>query len=226
MLAALRRRPCRRCIADRKAAVRFEEVLMSSRSLMLIVCALSAAGCAASERSPTAPNAFAPAVLASESDLEPLGLGDAPGARAPGGPQSATGHGNLTVGGALRTFSFSAIRQKDGEVAGEFQLKNRASDVVIHGELTCLLAIARPTQGAAFMGGVVTRVDGDAPGFAPGTPVVFSAFDNGEGADNFPDAMTLVEATTPQVVARHCAVGLRVGGGAVPIEDGNIQVRP
>jgi len=149
-----------------------------------------------------------------------------PNARADAGPQSATGHGNLTVGGELRTFSFNAIRHQDGTVTGEWELKSRATDVVMHGQVTCLLAIARPTQGAAFMGGVVTRVDGDAPGVEPGTPVAFSAFDNGEGNDNFADAMTLVELTTPDVVARQCAVGLRVGGGAVPIEDGNIQVRP
>ena len=142
------------------------------------------------------------------------------------GNQSATGHGNLTSGGALRTFSFSAIRQKDGVVTGQFQLHNRATDVVIHGEVTCLLAIARPHQGAAFMGGVVTRVEGAAPGWFPGRPVMFSAFDNGEGANERPDELTPLVATTPEVVARQCAFGLRVGTGPVPIEGGNIQVRP
>ena len=198
-----------------------------SRSLTMLVCALSAAACGAPEFSPTMPNVPASAALAAADGKDPPMSLDAPAdARAGGGPQSATGHGNLTVGGDLRTFSFNAIRQRDGVVTGQFQLKNRASDVVIHGEVTCLLAIARPTQGAAFMGGVVTRIDGNAPGWSEGTPVVFSAFDNGEGNDPFADAMTLVEPTTPEVVARQCAIGLRVGGGAVPIEDGNIQVRP
>jgi hypothetical protein len=198
-----------------------------SRSLTMLVFALAAAGCGAHDLSPTMPGARAAAAFSAADGQEPPMSGDAfADVRAGGGPQSATGHGNLTVGGDLRTFSFNAIRHRDGVVTGEFQLKNRASDVVIHGEVTCLLAIARPTQGAAFMGGVVTRVDGDAPGWSPGTPVVFSAFDNGEGNDPFADAMTLVEPTTPVVVARQCAIGLRVGGGAVPIEDGNIQVRP
>ena len=48
-----------------------------------------------------------------------------------------------------------------------------------------------------------------------------------ETIDGLPtDTEGLPQATTPEVVARQCAIGLRVGGGAVPIEDGNIQVRP
>ena len=205
---------------------------MTSRPATMLICTIAtvaAAACAGRDLSPTRPNG---------GMVNALSLVGEPGIpefaefenispnTAAGGPQSATGHGNLTVGGELRTFSFNAIRHQDGTVTGEWELKSRATDVVMHGQVTCLLAIARPTQGAAFMGGVVTRVDGDAPGVEPGTPVAFSAFDNGEGNDNFADAMTLVQPTTPDVVARQCAIGLRVGGGAVPIEDGNIQVRP
>jgi len=203
---------------------------MLSRSSPTLICtlaAIAAAGCAGRDLSPTRPYGHELKVLSVVGDQDLAEIQTTfPAARADGGPQSATGHGNLTVGGELRTFSFNAIRHQDGTVTGEWQLKSRATNVVMHGEVTCLLAIARPTQGAAFMGGIVTRVDGDAPGVEPGTPVVFSAFDNGEGNDNFADAMTLVQPTTPDVVARQCAIGLRVGGGAVPIEDGNIQVRP
>jgi hypothetical protein len=194
---------------------------MSPRSFSMLLCALAAAGCAAREVSPTSPTASTRSA-SFQDDADALAPAMGGGG---GGPQSATGHGNLTVGGELRTFSFNAIRHKDGTVTGEFQLNNRASGVVWHGEVTCLLAIARPNQGAAFMGGVVTRVDGP-PSVEPGTPVAFSAFDSGEGSNGFTDAMTLVEPTTPDVVARQCLFGLRVGGGAVPIEDGNIQVRP
>jgi hypothetical protein len=194
------------------------------------IATIAAAACGGRDLSPTRPNGGAITALSTVGEQDLPGSAEientSSAARADGGPQSATGHGNLTVGGELRTFSFSAIRHQDGTVTGEWQLKSRATDVVMHGEVTCLLAIARPTQGAAFMGGVVTRVDGDAPGVESGTPVVFSAFDNGEGNDNFADAMTLVQPTTPDVVVRHCAIGLRVGGGAVPIEDGNIQVKP
>lgn len=206
---------------------------MLSRPPTMLICTIAtiaAAACGGRDLSPTRPNdgRMRALSLVGEQDLpESAAIENiSQAARADGGPQSAMGHGNLTVGGELRTFSFDAIRHQDGTVTGEWQLKSRATDVVMHGQVTCLLAIARPTQGAAFMGGIVTRVDGDAPGVEPGTPVVFSAFDNGEGNDNFPDAMTLVQPTTPDVVARQCAIGLRVGGGAVPIEDGNIQVKP
>lgn len=206
---------------------------MLSRSPAVLICtiaAINAAACAGRDLSPTRPNGGTARALSivGEQDLPARAeiVNASSAARADGGLQSATGHGNLTVGGELRTFSFDAIRHQDGTVTGEWQLDSRATDVVMHGQVTCLLAIARPTQGAAFMGGVVTRLDGDAPGVEPGTPVVFSAFDNGEGNGNFADAMTLVQFTTPDVVARQCAIGLRVGGGAVPIEDGNIQVRP
>jgi len=206
--------------------------MLSRPPSMLIstIAAIAAAACGGRDLSLTRPNGQELRALSivGEQDLaESAEIENAfPAARAEGGPQSATGHGNLTTGAELRTFSFNAIRHQDGTVTGEWQLKSRATDVVMHGQVTCLLAIARPTQGAAFMGGIVTRVDGDAPGVEPGTPVVFSAFDNGEGNGNFADAMTLVQPTTPEVVARQCAIGLRVGGGAVPIEDGNIQVRP
>ena len=199
-------------------------------TLICTIAAIAATACSGRDLSLTRPNGGNQSALsivgeqnlAASAEIE----SSFTAARADGGPQSATGHGNLTVGGELRTFSFAAIRHQDGTVTGEWELKSRATDVVMHGEVTCLLAIARPTQGAAFMGGIVTRVDGDAPGVAPGTPVVFSAFDNGEGNDDFADAMTLVQPTTPEVVVRQCAIGLRVGGGAVPIEDGNIQVKP
>lgn len=205
--------------------------MLSRRPTMLIctIATIATAACAGRDLSPTRPSGGVRALsVLGEQELPESAEGEniSSAARVDGGPQSATGHGNLTVGGELRTFSFDAIRHQDGSVTGEWQLKSRATDVVMHGQVTCLLAIARPTQGAAFMGGIVTRVDGDAPGVEPGTPVVFSAFDNGEGNGNFADAMTLVQPTTPDVVARHCAIGLRVGGGAVPIEDGNIQVRP
>lgn len=201
--------------------------MATSRFLTAVLCGLSLAACAPGDRQLTEPDAAASLDVSVAEDADAYELDDverqAAGNR---GNQSATGHGNLTVGGALRTFSFNAIRHKDGIVTGQWQLNNRASGVVIHGEVTCLLAIARPTQGAAFMGGVVTRVEGDAPGFFEGRPVAFSAFDNGEGSDAPPDAITLVEATSEAVVERQCRIGLRVGGGAVPIEDGNIQVRP
>jgi hypothetical protein len=194
----------------------------------MILCGLSLAACSSGDRHPTEPRLAASLDVVAPADedtheladIDRQGIGDR-------GNQSATGHGNLTSGGELRTFSFTAVRLKDGTVTGQWQLQNRSGvGSIIHGEVTCLLAIARPTQGAAFMGGVVTHVEGVAVGFFPGRPVAFSAFDNGEGMNERPDEITLVEATNETVVERQCRLGLRVGGGARPIEDGNIQVRP
>lgn len=192
--------------------------MIGSRTFTAALCGLFLA-CAPEGSRLTEPSAEIAAAEPELEDIDRSSTGDR-------GNQSATGHANQTVGGELRTFSFSAIRHKDGTVTGQFQLHNRATDVVIHGEVTCLLAIARPHQGAAFMGGVVTRVDGNAPGFFEGRPVMFSAFDNGEGANAPFDLLTGLVATTPETVARQCAFGLRVGGGPTPVEDGNIQVRP
>ena len=193
--------------------------MIRSRFPFIVLYGVFLAACAPEGSRLTEPVAALDAVEHELEDIDRSSIGDR-------GNQSATGHANTRPAGELRTFSFSAVRHKDGTVTGQFQLNNRATDVVIHGEVTCLLAIARPHQGAAFMGGVVTRVEGDAPGFFDGRPVMFSAFDNGEGANELPDEITGLVATTPETVARQCAFGLRVGTGPMPIEDGNIQVRP
>jgi hypothetical protein len=191
-----------------------------SRFPFIVLYGVFFSACAPESSRLTEPVASLDAAEHELEDIDRSSIGDR-------GNQSATGHANTSTAGQLRTFSFSAIRHKDGTVTGQFQLVNRFDGTaVIHGEVTCLLAIARPHQGAAFMGGVVTRVDGDAPGFFEGRPVMFSAFDNGEGMNERPDEITSLVATTPETVARQCAFGLRVGGGPIPIEDGNIQVRP
>ena len=140
--------------------------------------------------------------------------------------QSASGHGNLTVNGQFRTFSFTAIRQRDGEVTGQFELHNHATGVRLHGRVTCFFAFARPldpNRGAMFAGGVVTHTDGTIP---EGTPVIFNAFDNGEGRNAlFPDFLSLLLPTTPQTVQRQCTNGLAIMP-VLPIEGGNIQIRP
>jgi hypothetical protein len=140
--------------------------------------------------------------------------------------QSASGHGNLTINGALRTFSFTAIREADGEVKGEFELKNHGTGSRMHGDVTCFFAFPRPgdpDRGAMFAAGVVTQSD---DGFPVGTPVIFNAFDNGEGANAlFPDFLSLMGAATPEAVQRQCAFGLRIEP-VLPIEGGNIQIRP
>ena len=199
--------------------------MASSRTLTAVLCGLSVAACSPGDRQPTGPLPSLDAVSAERADEYELEDVD----RQAGGHwanQSATGSGHITAGGEQRTFSFSAVRHRDGTVSGQFQLKNRATDVVIHGEVRCMAIFPRPGGGAAFMAGVVTRVEGDATGFFEGRDVIFNAFDNGEGQNAvFPDFISLVQASNPQTAARQCAFGLRVGT-PVPVEDGNVQVRP
>ena len=187
-----------------------------------LVALLAAAGCTDDGAPTTAPTAVA--APASATNIESYEV--EPGVAGHLLRQSASGHGNLTVNGAFRTFSFTAMRRKDGEVDGRFELHNHATGVRLHGEVTCFLAFARPLdpdRGAFFAGGIITLSDGTVP---PGTPVIFSAFDNGEGTNaDFPDFLSLMQPTSPQVVERHCAFGLRIGT-PMPIEGGNIQVRP
>lgn len=147
-------------------------------------------------------------------------------ASARGVEQSASGHGNLTVNGQFRTFSFTALRHSDGEVTGEFELKNHDLGGRMHGKVTCFLAFPRPedpSRGALFAAGVVTDSE-DA--FPVGSPVIFNAFDNGEGTNAlFPDFLSLMALATPQDVQRQCRSGIRISV-VLPIEGGNIQVRP
>src|SRR5436190_6372306 len=55
------------------------------------------------------------------------------GASAAGNGPSATGSGHYSAGGALRTFSFTAITHRDGTVTGQAQVNNRGIPGTIAG---------------------------------------------------------------------------------------------
>ena len=88
---------------------------------------------------------------------------------------SALGHGNLTAGGELRTFSFTAVTHKDGSVTGEAELINRSSGGEFQLAINCLSV----SGNAAVVSGVVTNSDG--PTNILGWTGVFSVTDNGDG---------------------------------------------
>src|SRR2546425_1657618 len=56
-------------------------------------------------------------------------------------PPSATGNGDFIVNGDLRTFSFSATLQPNGNVAGQAEVQNRASGIVVHMDIDCLTVV-------------------------------------------------------------------------------------
>src|SRR5437879_12035166 len=67
-----------------------------------------------------------------------VALGFVPGVSV-ANPPSATGHGEFLNEGQLRAFSFSAIQQRNGKVAGQAALRNQTTGVVVHMDGACLL---------------------------------------------------------------------------------------
>jgi hypothetical protein len=132
-------------------------------------------------------------------------------AAAPAGNQSASGHGNVTLNGSLRTFSFNAVRHQDGTVTGEAEINNRDQDIRTHIVIDCLTIIANN----ATMSGVVTETNTPA---LLGAGVRFSVTDNGEGKNDPADKISLTFVGGPT-----CSVPFI---GTIPIEGGNIQVKP
>ncbi len=131
---------------------------------------------------------------------------------------SASGHGNLTVGGELRTFSFTAVTHKDGSVSGECQLENRAQGVRLHIAIDCL----QVTGNMASVSGTVTEVSGPTA-VEVGWRSLFRVVDNGEGGKNPPDTISLVFSFAPGANV-DCHTNFVFP--QMPIEGGNIQVRP
>src|SRR3989475_375842 len=127
-------------------------------------------------------------------------------------PPSATGNGDFMMGGELRTFSFSAIQQPNGNVAGQAEVHNRASGTVVHMDINCIVFLP---QNTVVVGGTITKNSPNPPNLV-GLPAVFQAQDNGEGTNSSPDRLSLVvpgdcTATPPDLMDIH---------------HGNIQVRP
>jgi hypothetical protein len=132
----------------------------------------------------------------------------------------ASGHGNLTVGGGLRTFSFTAVTKSDGTVTGEVELKSRASGTVIHATINCLTVVGNH----AYIGGVVTKSTDPEFDFV-GKPCVFAVIDNGEGAGSPPDELSLF-TTFVNPPPEDCNGDTVHNRTMHPIEAGNIQVKP
>src|SRR5713226_3559989 len=99
----------------------------------------------------------------------------------------ATGSGQITRGGELRTFSFTAQRDSSNNSSGQAELFSRASGVRVHMQLDCL----NVAGNVATMSGKVTQADAVASGFI-GDPIWFRVVDNGEGAGAPPDLISRV----------------------------------
>ena len=131
---------------------------------------------------------------------------------------SATGSGQTTVAGELRTFSFTAQMQADGSTTGVAQVNNRAINEMFELRLDCLRTFGK----TAIASGVFTRhTDPNALGLTG----IFAVVDSGEGVSaSEPDLMTQVFFFRPNTLTCGDLVPADVTPFLVPVEAGNVQV--
>jgi hypothetical protein len=128
-------------------------------------------------------------------------------------PPSATGNGDFMFNGDLRTFSFSAIQQPKGVVAGQAEIHNRASGAVVHMDINCLNFAS---QNTVFVSGTITKSNMG----GVGQTLTFEAIDNGEGTNSPADQLSLA------VGVGNCESPPDFSSMLFDIQHGNIQVRP
>lgn len=130
---------------------------------------------------------------------------------------SANGEGELFYNGGAQHFAFHAMRFGDGTVKGSWESRSEGADNRTHGTITCLTIF--PDGKTAMMSGVITQKEGTGfPWFTVGDPIWFKVQDNGEGArssgDKFSDYYMGLSGCVDY------------GISLLPIENGNIQVKP
>lgn len=133
-------------------------------------------------------------------------------------PTASTGNGQLTVGGELRTFAYTAITGPDGNVKGQAQLNNRATGNKLHSSINCLNVVGN----TAVVSGLIVRSTGGAFDNWTG---VFAVQDNGEGGSDPADRLALTFLFPPGSGVT-CFTFPFAAFPTAPIEGGNIQVRP
>lgn len=131
----------------------------------------------------------------------------------------ATGSGDITRGGAWRTFSFTAHTDAAGASSGQSQLDSRSLGLRVHLSVTCL-----SVQGnVAIVSGAVS--DSNMDGLvAVGNSFIFAVMDNGEGANAPPDQISLITFTTPHTFDDCTPFVWADFSPTIPIEAGNVQV--
>jgi hypothetical protein len=145
---------------------------------------------------------------------------------------SATGSGHFytlasptdTTKGDLRTFAFTAIEQKDGDIIGMAELQNRTSDDRVHLDVNCL----EINGNVATISGVITKSKDIS---LIGQTGIFQVMDNGEPGSQYP---TYPQSSGPDRIsffsvfpsATNITCHCNCAFDTVPIAHGNIQVRP
>jgi len=107
---------------------------------------------------------------------------------------SATGSGQTTIAGELRTFSFAVQMDANGVAAGMAQVDNRAINEMFQLAVDCINAVG----SIAIVSGVITR---HTDVHAIGLTGIFAVQDSGEGSGAPPDLITQVFFFQPGVVS-------------------------
>ena len=139
---------------------------------------------------------------------------------------SSNGHGGITVTDAngkqaKRQFTFSATTAKDGTVSGKAVLRNPAFDFTAQFDISCLVVAGN----RATFGGRVTKTNdpvfsSEGGGFDRG---FFTVVDNGEPGTNDTISSVFFDNT---VGPEACKVTGPEDFPQMPIENGNVQVKP
>jgi hypothetical protein len=139
-------------------------------------------------------------------------------------PSAATGHVEfVNFSGNDVAYSFSAVNQPNGRVAGEVEAHiHRANGefVVGHATTTCVTITGNIARVGALLDSFTVNGVPDQSGV---TDLFFTVVDNGEGADAPPDTATNLFVGPPGTAARHCETGIFRLPFAVT--EGNVQVR-
>lgn len=198
--------------------------MVSKRITLAVLCAAALVACEAADSitgpstSPAVSGSLVPTIDVPEEFLPGVPVLD-PFAHIwnddAGVTESARGGGHWhVVGGALRTFAFTARNRADGTAQGQYQVNNRdVSGSKEHGTVICLEVVGNE----AWIGGVITH--SSVPG-REGIRRVFHVVDRGEGSGDPPDqASSLI----PVLTADECHT--RPFLPPQNLEGGNIQVR-
>ena len=130
---------------------------------------------------------------------------------------SATGSGQTTVAGALRTFSFVARVGSDGIATGTAQVNNRSVGEMFQLSVDCLKVVGN----IAIVSGVFTR---HTDAHAMGLTGIFAVQDTGEGSLSR-DRITQVFFFEPGVLTCADLEPADATPFFVDVEAGNVQVR-
>lgn len=130
---------------------------------------------------------------------------------------TATGSGQTTVAGELRTFSFTARLDADGVASGMAQVDNRAIDEMFQLRVDCM----RVVGSIAIVSGVISR---HTDVHAIGLTGIFAVQDSGEGFAAPSDLVTQVFFFRPGLITCADLGPEDAAPYLVPIEAGNVQV--